>query len=844
MAKSFAFNPFTGNFDVISTVAMATFGSSPNSSGASINAGTQILTLQPADGSNPGGVSTGTQTFAGAKTFSSAMTASAGLSANNSLITNVATPVSGSDAATKTYADNIANGLSWKTTVRSATTTTLPAYTYNNGASGFGATITALVVGALPAQDGVTMAPGDRLLVKDETAGNAPYNGIYIVTVLGSVGIAFILTRSTDNDSDAEMISATVEISPEATTQAGYGYRQNSDPVTIGTTAISWVNFTIGVAYTFTNGVQLSGSTVSANVDNSTIEVSSNQLRIKDSGVTNAKLANMANNTVKGNKSGGSAAPTDLALSDVVETTSSVLTITNGSKTIVGSSNLTIQVTLADATHSGYLSSTDWNTFNNKQAAGNYITALTGDVTATGPGSVAATIAANAVTNAKLAQMPAHTFKGNNTGSTANALDLTQTQLTAELNQFTISLQGVVPGSGGGTSNFLRADGTWAAPTGASTVRAINAQTGTTYTFALTDGSGNGNNPYTTFGSSSATTVTVPPNGTVAFPTGSQIDVLQVGTGAVTFAPGSGVTINSYQGELTILGQYKWATLIKTGTNTWDLYGDLLGPIIATGGTITTDGNYKVHTFTSSGTFTITSGAGTVESLVIAGGGGGGTGDVGNDTGGGGGGGGAGGMKYTTPGTTYSVGAYTVTVGAGGAQNVNGSNSVFDSLTATGGGYGSKQNGTVGSGGSGGGGSSNAGNAPGTGTAGQGNNGGSAFPGGLSAAAGGGGGAGSVGANAVSQGTAGNGGTGSANSITGASVTYASGGGGAGGGSTTPPSVGGTASAGGGGNGGSTGVGGTAGTANTGGGGGGGGNQSSAGGAGGSGIVIVRYRFQ
>lgn len=91
--------------------------------------------------------------------------------------------------------------------------------------------------------------------------------------------------------------------------------------------------------------------------------------------------------------------------------------------------------------------------------------ALTGNVT-TSAGSLSTTIANNAVTNAMLAQMAAHTYKGNNTGSTANALDLTQAQLTAELNQFTSSLQGVVPSSGGGTTNFLRADGTWNAPAG------------------------------------------------------------------------------------------------------------------------------------------------------------------------------------------------------------------------------------------------------------------------------------------------------------------------------------------------------------------------------------------
>lgn len=95
------------------------------------------------------------------------------------------------------------------------------------------------------------------------------------------------------------------------------------------------------------------------------------------------------------------------------------------------------------------------------------INQLTGDVTAgPGVGSQAATIAANAVTNAKLAEMATLTIKGNNTGGTTEPLDLTAAEVTAILNVFSDVLQGLVPASGGGTTNFLRADGTWAAAGG------------------------------------------------------------------------------------------------------------------------------------------------------------------------------------------------------------------------------------------------------------------------------------------------------------------------------------------------------------------------------------------
>jgi hypothetical protein len=278
-----------------------------------------------------------------------------------------------------------------------------------------------------------------------------------------------------------------------------------------------------------------------------------------------------------------------------------------------------------------------------------------------------------------------------------------------------------------------------------------------------------------------------------------------------------------------------------------------LTPEYPTGGTVTDAGGYRTHTFTSSGTLIVPAGfSGGAEVLVIGGGGGGGSGR--------GGGGGAGGLLFNSNLNLTASTSYPVTIGAGGAAETNGSNSVFSNLNAVGGGRGGSHDGNSAvitnngqNGGSGGGAAINYNSnifTGGAATAGQGNNGATSGSAGIDNPrnTGGGGGAseagraGSGGNATWTTGTAPKGGEGlffpQFSTITGSPLGwFAGGGGGSRGGSDRQGAPAGTGGQGGGGAGQSTSVG-TAGIANTGGGGGG---SESTGGAGGLGIVIVRY---
>ena len=283
-------------------------------------------------------------------------------------------------------------------------------------------------------------------------------------------------------------------------------------------------------------------------------------------------------------------------------------------------------------------------------------------------------------------------------------------------------------------------------------------------------------------------------------------------------------------------------------------HGTVSTPNYPTGGTVTTYGSYRVHSFTNTGdtNFVVPSGvSGSVDYLIVGGGGGGG--DSSSGEGDGAGGGGAGGV-YAASGVTLSAATYTATVGAGGGggQGNDGGDSSFNSITAGGGGSGGND-GEGEAGGDGAGRNGRSGTQGGSG-GGSGNrtssNGGSAGSGGSNANSGGGGayrsdaghgggGAGEAGSQAPGNTSGGDGGDGITNDYrTGSAVYY----GGGGGGGIQSSGEAGSGGQGGGGSGGRSGNAVQDGTANTGGGGGGGSNQGGfEGGDGGSGIVVVRY---
>ena len=190
--------------------------------------------------------------------------------------------------ANKAYVDQVAQGLDTKPSVKVATTADLSA-TYSNGTDGVGATLTAGSNGAISI-DGVSLSADDRVLVKDQST--AAENGIYKVSTVGDGSTAFILTRATPEDQPAELTGGSFVFVEEGTANAnnGYVFTHTGQP-TFGTTSLDVAQFSGAGQITAGAALSKTGNQLDVEVDDSSIEVNADALRVKALGITNAMLA-------------------------------------------------------------------------------------------------------------------------------------------------------------------------------------------------------------------------------------------------------------------------------------------------------------------------------------------------------------------------------------------------------------------------------------------------------------------------------------------------------------------------------------------------------------------------
>jgi hypothetical protein len=272
------------------------------------------------------------------------------------LILNV-NPTLPLQAATKDYVDTLINGLDWKQAADAGTVAVLPAYTV----TGSGQILTGNVNGAIPSAttDNVTLTANQRLLVKNETSTLTPNNGIYVVTQVGSGSLPFKLTRSADANTSALLSEATLGVK-NGTTLANTQWHCNpaAIPIIIGTTNITFAQIG-GGNYTFSPPLAVAGNIVSIPPATSSVDgylTASDHLLFsgKQDTLTDTKSVKIVSNNVE--LDGDNASP--------------------GNDKVYG--------TNASGTKGWY-----------NAATGGGITALTGDVAASGTGSVVATLASN-----------------------------------------------------------------------------------------------------------------------------------------------------------------------------------------------------------------------------------------------------------------------------------------------------------------------------------------------------------------------------------------------------------------------------------------------------------------
>ena len=223
---------------------------------------------------------TGTPTFGTSADFDGGFTVATSQTVDlgGNKILNVGTPTQTTDAANKGYVDSVKQALDIKDSVRVASESNISA-TYNNGTNGVGATLTADSNGAVSI-DSTSLTSGDRVLVKAQS--DASENGIYSVTTVGDVSNPFVLTRTTDADSSAEVTGGMFTFVEEGSNaDAGFVLSNITGSATLGTSTLTYTQFSGAGSVTAGSGLAKSGNTLSLNVDDTTIEINSDTARLK-----------------------------------------------------------------------------------------------------------------------------------------------------------------------------------------------------------------------------------------------------------------------------------------------------------------------------------------------------------------------------------------------------------------------------------------------------------------------------------------------------------------------------------------------------------------------------------
>lgn len=232
-------------------------GSSTDYARADHTHGTPALgTATPSALSGAAG-SAGSATAPSKEDHTHAFTPSQNLNMQGFKLGNLATPTVSTDAATKQYVDDVAQGLNIHAASYAATTANLNA-TYSNGTSGVGATLTNAGTQAAFTTDGTTPSQNDRILVKNQTA--AAQNGIYTLTTVGSGSTNWVLTRATDFDTAVEIAGGDFTFVDNGTTYANTGWVNVDEVNTVGTDPIVFQQFSGAGTYTASNGITLTGT--------------------------------------------------------------------------------------------------------------------------------------------------------------------------------------------------------------------------------------------------------------------------------------------------------------------------------------------------------------------------------------------------------------------------------------------------------------------------------------------------------------------------------------------------------------------------------------------------------